>query len=787
MTAEAAAGGGALRRGLPELLEEAPQRPLAHGAWEGWLTFALLAASQLAFAISIERADWVNEMPSLTAAAALGLVAGSALARVRAPALPLVLASLALGLAAATGMVLHTMRLADPLASGAAARWSELWARMGDWASALVFGGVSADPLPFVLLMAFVAWALPCLSGWAVFRWRNPWLALAPAGVAILTNISYLPGQPSIEFILFLFAAILLFTRLQLLRTVLRWRGRRAALPPLLSFEVLHAGAWIAVALILAAWLAPAGGEMGALSSSWERALRPITDRAERFGVVFLGIDSKRGQLIHHFDRALPLQGRVTLGDEPLYRVTLPPGGGAPHLRSTAFDEYGLFGWRLTDTARDPLPGATIEAARYGDPETRARLRRPVVAEVEAVAPLSERRLLTAGEPLAADVAASAVTGPSPEDIAALRPDERLRAGQRYATVGSVSAADAEILVAAGDDYPAWVTERYLQLPGGLPERVREQAEEIAGGTAIPYVAAFRVERWLRANFAFDLRTPSPPPRRDPVDHFLFGTQRGFFDHHASAMAVMLRTLGVPARVAVGFFAGDRALDEETGEYVLTERDSWAWPEVYFPGLGWVEFNPTPGRDTISRPGPQVFGLGDDEPDALVDTSDELLIETEGLLDTGEEELAATETGGGEEAAAGRDWTAPLLWTLGAALALAAATLLGNLAWAWPYRRLAPATARWARVQRLAGWAGLGGGDDRTPLEAASALGREIEAGEQAERLARAFTRERYGGSAPAALADGEAGRLDRAYRRVRNRLLRETLVRRLGLRRLAR
>lgn len=785
MTAGAVAGGGALRRGLADLLESAPQRPIAPGAWEGLLTFALLAASQLAFATSIARADWVNEMPSLTAAAALGLVAGSALARVRAHAAPLLLASLGLGLAVATGMVLHTMRLADPLASGAAARWLELWARMGDWASALVFGGVSADPLPFVLLMTFVAWTLPCLSGWAVFRWRNPWLALAPAGVAILTNISYLPGQPSIEFILFLFAAILLFTRLQLLRTLLRWSGSRAALPPLLSFEVLHAGAWIAVALILAAWIAPAGGEAGVLSSSWERALRPITDRAERFGVVFLGIDSKRGQLIHHFDGALPLQGRVTLGDEPMYRVTLP-AGDAPHLRTTAFDEYGLFGWRLTGTARDPLPGTTIEAARYGVPETREQLRRPVVAEVEAVAPLSERRLLTAGEPLAADVAASAVTGPSPDDVAALRPDERLRAGQSYATVGAVSAADAEILVAAGRDYPSWVTERYLQLPGGLPQRVRDQAAEIAGGTAVPYVAAFRVERWLRANYPFDLRAPSPPPRRDPVDHFLFGTRRGFFDHHASAMAVMMRTLGVPARVAVGFFVGDHALDEETGAYVLTERDSWAWPEVYFPGLGWVEFNPTPGRDTISRPGPQVFGLGGDDPDPLVDTSDELLIEAEGLLDSGEEELAASAAGSGAEAAAGRDWTAPLLWTLGAALALAAAVLIGNLAWMWPYRRLAPATAHWARVQRLAGWAGLGGGPDRTPLEAASALGREIESGEQAERLARAFTRERYGGAAPAAPDGGEAGRLDRAYRRIRNRLLRETLLRRLGLRRLA-
>ena len=293
---------GRQRRGLSDLLAEG-DRIVGLTYWEDVLTFVLLAASQTAFALSIANADWVDEMPDLTVAAWAGMLVGVVLARlhtsagwfaydparsallsrVRWSAWWLFPAGLALGALASVAMVMHTMELADPLAMGVEARWSELWARLKDWGAALIFGGVSSDPMPFVLLMVFVTWIVPYLAGWAVFRWRNPWLALVPAGVGILTNISYLPGQPSIAFILFLFAAILLFTRLQLLRTIMRWQGQRAALPQLLSVEVLHAGAWVAVLLILMAWLVPTGrrarprlGGVGASHAARDRPRRPL-------------------------------------------------------------------------------------------------------------------------------------------------------------------------------------------------------------------------------------------------------------------------------------------------------------------------------------------------------------------------------------------------------------------------------------------------------------------------------------------------------------------------------
>ena len=431
--------------------------------------------------------------------------------------------------------------------------------------------------------------------------------------------------------------------------------------------------------LILASWLVPTAGELDRVSAGWERLTQPVTDRVDRFGQVFLGIDSKRGNLIHHFDSALPLQGRVKLEDDPMYVVSLPSNellrdDEFLHLRATAFDEYTRAGWQLSETDREPLPGTTIEAASFGTPETRTQLRRPVVTRIEVIRPLSDRRLLSAGDPLATDIEAEAVTGPSAADLAALQPGERVKSGDSYVTVGTVSAANPEILVGAGRDYPAWVTERYLQLPDSLPDRVRELAFDIAGNTESPYVAAFQIENYLRTNYGFNLKVDDQPPRRDPVDYFLFESREGYFDHHASAMAVMMRALGYPARVAVGFFVGEHVYDDETETYVLTEEDSWTWPEVYFPGLGWVEFNPTPLRAKVLRPGPQAFGLDEEDPLTIAEGTDELLLlEADAFGD--EEDLAAPERGGAGADAAGLDFATPMLWLLAIVAALLRAVL----------------------------------------------------------------------------------------------------------------
>jgi len=126
-------------------------------------------------------------------------------------------------------------------------------------------------------------------------------------------------------------------------------------------------------------------------------------------------------------------------------------------------------------------------------------------------------------------------------------------------------------------------------------EVLYDTARRVAGDAPSPYAAVLALESWLRQRGGF--RYDEQPPRvaGPPLVEFVTRTKAGYCQHYAGAMAVMLRMLGIPARVAVGFTSG--TLDE--GTWVVTDHEAHAWVEVWFRGQGWVPFDPTPGRGTF--------------------------------------------------------------------------------------------------------------------------------------------------------------------------------------------
>ena len=125
---------------------------------------------------------------------------------------------------------------------------------------------------------------------------------------------------------------------------------------------------------------------------------------------------------------------------------------------------------------------------------------------------------------------------------------------------------------------------------------LEERARSIAGGAKSPYAAAVALERWFRTGggFVYDQHPPKPPPGVPPLVDFVTRTHKGYCQHFAGAMALMLRYLGIPARVAAGFNSG--SFDNRTGEWDVTDHDAHTWVEVWFRGWGWLPFDPTPGR-----------------------------------------------------------------------------------------------------------------------------------------------------------------------------------------------
>ncbi len=132
--------------------------------------------------------------------------------------------------------------------------------------------------------------------------------------------------------------------------------------------------------------------------------------------------------------------------------------------------------------------------------------------------------------------------------------------------------------------------QRYLQLPKTDP-RVSQLALQVTASAANPRDKAAAIEHYLQTNFAYTLQMPQVSPS-DPIANFLFERKAGHCEYFASAMAIMLRTIGIPSRIVNGFRGGE--FNEVSGKYIIRARDAHSWVEAYFPGLGWISFDPTP-------------------------------------------------------------------------------------------------------------------------------------------------------------------------------------------------
>ncbi len=152
-----------------------------------------------------------------------------------------------------------------------------------------------------------------------------------------------------------------------------------------------------------------------------------------------------------------------------------------------------------------------------------------------------------------------------------------------HATSTTLRAADATRI-------PRAVLAQYAQTPG-TTTRVTQLAADITATAPTTYDKVLAIERWLAANTRYSLDAPPSRPGQDAVDQFVFETRRGWCEQVASTLVVMLRSVGVPARIATGFVTGQH--DQLTGRYVVRDRDAHAWAEVYFGGVGWQGFDPT--------------------------------------------------------------------------------------------------------------------------------------------------------------------------------------------------
>jgi transglutaminase-like putative cysteine protease len=176
-------------------------------------------------------------------------------------------------------------------------------------------------------------------------------------------------------------------------------------------------------------------------------------------------------------------------------------------------------------------------------------------------------------------------------DSGSLATDKATSDGLRYTVESALPRLTAEDLTGVGAAIPADIASRYLELPANLSRQVRRTAGQVAGAQTSPYGKAKALQDWFRDNFTYNLQV-APGHDETAMDQFL-ASRQGYCEQFAGTYAAMARSLGLPARVAVGFTAGTKGAD---GKWHVSGKEAHAWPEVYLSGYGWVAFEPTPGR-----------------------------------------------------------------------------------------------------------------------------------------------------------------------------------------------
>lgn len=288
--------------------------------------------------------------------------------------------------------------------------------------------------------------------------------------------------------------------------------------------------------------------------------------------------------------------GPVSLGSRVVMLVRCDSGESVLLLRGMVYDVYTGHGWEQSQFGtREVISQEEGQRAVHFNQRQLARWApRPwVVQEVEVVLWMPGLFFALA-EPV--EIFSPLVARVRVSPYGTLFASMRMPTGARYRVVSAVPAYSPEELRRAGTDAPAAIQEQYLSLPLGLDE-LRALTQRIVAEAPTPYDQAIAIKRYLETHCVYG-EGPRVPWGEDAATYFVLESKQGVCDLFATAMAVMARLAGIPARVATGFLAQSR--DPSTGQFIVREQDAHAWAELYFPGHGWIPFDPQAERvDTL--------------------------------------------------------------------------------------------------------------------------------------------------------------------------------------------
>lgn len=482
-------------------------------------------------------------------------------------------------------------------------RLRDLGDRLGFAISQFGDGENVEDPLLFITAMAILFWVFGLNAGYRLARRADLWGALIPFGLAALVVQTYDPRDLWKAWLLALFSLCLLLlqTRLQLLRNRMRWERAGVYVPFELSSSLTRLSFLSAAILVLLAWGTPTlASSLNSIESFWTSLTTPWTSVRDEIGRVFFPLQGGLPRARNYFGEQFLLGRGIPQSSDILFTAEVNASAQflvRPYWRDRVYDRYENGIWTSDYEKREVWSDV--------DPDQFTDFRGRTLVEFQVMADENLELLHAVSQPIALDRAAEfsfAQNEDGYQDLAALFAQSPVLPGETYVVQASVAVPTSDQLRAAGTAYPTWVSERYLQLPTDFSPQIAELAQILSQGQETPYDIAVVITIYLRREIEYVDQMPIAPVNRDPIEWMLFDQKQGFCNYYATAEVLMLRSLGIPARLAVGYAQGEPETAEGRLAYVVRLRDAHAWPEVFFPDIGWVEFEPTANQTPLTRP-----------------------------------------------------------------------------------------------------------------------------------------------------------------------------------------
>jgi transglutaminase-like putative cysteine protease len=568
----------------------------------GDLTTLVVAIALLIMpALALANAGWSIALRTLIPVSTLGVVFGFLLARSQYNEF----FALVIGGLYGFGIVMLVASLNQP--GGFGVGLSEVISRLLQWLIDAITGGVNQDDLVFTLLISSLFWFLGYNIAWHVFRIDRVWRAILPPGlILIANNIYYVGGNNLTPYLIgYAFLSLLLMVRSHLETRQWEWYTSGVRVPKRLRRQFLRVGALLALITLVLGWGLPTGDLQQRLNE-FQQFLQaePLRELAEQWSRLFNTGDLQGPTTTDYYGGdSLQLSGAIRLGDQVVMLVNAPQTRRY-YWRSRVFDRYTNGSWDASVTTRLTDPDAPLEISHepYFD-----GVRTPV-QQTFTISLNASRLVYAAPQPLRIDLPtrsdlrygqAGLLQGVM--NVSVIRPLRVLYRGDSYTATSLMSDATVDQLRTAPTTYEQEIIDIYLPVPPGITPRTRALADQIVAetGAATAYDRAKAIERWLRTNIVYNEVIPQPPANQDSVDWFLFDLRQGYCNYYASSMIMMLRHLGIPARMGAGFTQGEWSEEEQA--YIVRERDAHTWVEVYFPGYGWIEFEPTAAQRELNR------------------------------------------------------------------------------------------------------------------------------------------------------------------------------------------